>query len=67
MQEAKTLQVGSRVRHNDGMTGQVIRIDGEPGNRLIEWVYCGNYRVSGESVLSVVTEVPRWRKGDSHG
>jgi preprotein translocase subunit YajC len=66
MKNVQTLQVGSRVRHIDGMVGQVIRIEGEQENRLIEWVYCGNYRVSGESVLSLVTDLPRWRKGGNH-
>jgi hypothetical protein len=61
------ITVGSRIIHSDGTPGTVTSIHaaskaGEP--RLIEWVYCGQYRVSGESVVRLQTESdkPRWRR-----
>lgn len=56
------IQVGARVRHNDGAVGEVVRIEGAPGQRLVEWAYCGRFRVSGESHLKVVTGTPPWRR-----
>lgn len=59
------IAVGVQVRHIDGTLGTVTAIHpGTPGARLVEWKSCGQFRVSGEAALKVVTntELPRWRR-----
>jgi len=56
--------IGLRIRHQDGTPGTVTAIHaGKPGERLVEWVYCGQWRVSGEQALAPIgNDKPRWRK-----
>jgi len=56
--------IGLRIRHQDGTPGTVTAIHaGKPGERLVEWVYCGQWRVSGEQTLTPIgNDKPRWRK-----
>lgn len=54
-------KVGDEVKHKDGLRGTVTRDEDKHG--LVNWKGpTAGYRVSDKSALSLVTEIPRWRK-----
>jgi hypothetical protein len=55
-----TFKDGDRVKHQEGTHGHVIKDQDEDG--LVKWKSVNGYRISHFSVLTLNTEIPRWRK-----